>query len=75
MKRTIELSELRSKDKKDLYLKLHEQQKKLTELRFGQSLKKLKNYREISKTRKNIARLWTILSEKIQAEQDKEKAR
>ncbi|KKQ18202.1 MAG: 50S ribosomal protein L29 [Berkelbacteria bacterium GW2011_GWA1_36_9] len=71
MKTTVELQELRSKDKKDLYKELQSLQKKLTELRMGQSFRKLKNYHEITQTRKKIARLWTILSEKIFEEQVK----
>ncbi|MCL5407683.1 MAG: 50S ribosomal protein L29 [Patescibacteria group bacterium] len=71
MKSTVELQELRSKDKKDLYKELQDLQKKLTQLRMGQSFRKLKNYHEITATRKKIARLWTILSEKIFEEQVK----
>ncbi|MFA6493161.1 MAG: 50S ribosomal protein L29 [Patescibacteria group bacterium] len=69
MKKTTEVSNLNSKDKKDLYKELKESQKKLTELRISQSFRKLKNYKEISNTRKKIARIWTILSEKILIEE------
>lgn len=69
MKKTVEISNLRNKDRKDLYKELQETQKKLTELRLSQSFRKLKNYREISRTRKKIAQIWTILSEKILTEE------
>lgn len=74
MKSKTELQEIKSKDKKELFKDLQEAQKKLTELRLGQSFRKLKNYREITVTRKKIARIWTILGEKLLQEQnDKEK--
>lgn len=69
MKSTVELQELRSKETKELYKQLQELQKKLTQLRMGQSFRKLKNYHEITSTKKLIARHWTVLSEKILAEQ------
>lgn len=70
MKIKTELQELRSKNKKELFSEMQEAQKKLTELRLGQAFRKLKNYKEINKTRKKIARLWTILTEKTLEEQD-----
>lgn len=72
MKKTIELQELRGKDKKALFKDLQESQKKLTELQFGASFKKLKNYREISMIRKRIARIWTVLTDKSLKELQKE---
>jgi len=71
MKKTQEIQELREKDKKELFLKLQESQKKLQELKFGASFRKLKNYHEITKVRKRIARIWTILTEKTIAEMEK----
>lgn len=65
MKSKILNQELRNKDKKELFKELKESQRKLTELRLGQSFRKLKNYHEITVTRKKIARIWTILAEKI----------
>lgn len=72
MKSTQEIQTFRGQDKKNLYKKLSELERKLTELRLGQNLRKLKNYHEITQTRKSIARLWTILREKIQDEQKEE---
>ena len=70
MKKTIEIQELRSKDKKELFKQMKDLQNKLTELRFGQAFKKVKNYKEIFQIRKKIARLWTILGEKILEEEN-----
>lgn len=73
MKSKIEIEDLRQKDKKELFGRLKDSQHKLTELRMGQTFRKLKNFHEITATKKRIARIWTILSEKILEEQIKEK--
>lgn len=65
MKINQELQELRGYNKKELFNKLQESEKKLTELQFKASFKKLKNYREIIKIKKRIARIWTILRESL----------
>lgn len=72
MKKTQELQELKAKNKTDLFKDLKESQKKLTQLRFSASFKNLKNYREIAKTRKKIARIWTILGESLAEQNSKE---
>lgn len=69
MKSKTEIQGLRGKSKEELFKELTDAQKKLTELQIGQSFRKLKNYREIKNTRKKVARIWTILAEKILAEQ------
>lgn len=65
MKKTKELQELRSKDKKNLSLELRKQYQKLNDLKFSHALRKIKNANEIKFNRKKIARIWTILGEKI----------
>ena len=63
MKKTITLKELRSKETKTLFSELEAARKKLAELRFKASFRKLKNYKAIDIERKKIAQIWTILSE------------
>lgn len=73
MKKTVVLKELRSKDTKTLFAELAASRRKLAELRFKASFRKIKNYQEISYEQKKIAWIWTILSEKaLQALKDKE---
>jgi len=73
MKKTVVLKELRSKDTKSLFSELAISRKKLSELRFKASFRKIKNYKEINFEQKKIARIWTILSEKaLQELKDKE---
>lgn len=64
MKKSNELQELRTKNNKDLILQLKNSEKKLFELRFGASFKKIKNIHEVTKLRKDVARIWTVLTEK-----------
>jgi ribosomal protein L29 len=59
------LTDLRSKDQTGLVSDLKAAEKKLLELQFGVSLRKLKKTDEIKKTRKLIARLQTLLREKL----------
>jgi len=68
MKKTLEIQELRGKDKKALLKDLLTSRQKLTELRLGRSFGKVKNFHQITKLRKRIARLWTIMTEKSQEE-------
>ena len=65
MKKTIEIKELKEKDTKALARELKDLEIKLADLKFKSSFRKLKNYHEITATRKRIARIWTILGEKI----------
>lgn len=64
MKKIPELKEIRAKDTKALTLELSVLNKKLVELQFKTAFKRLKNFHEITLTRKRIARIWTILNEK-----------
>ena len=73
MKKTIILKELRDKDTKSLFSELAGSRRKLSELRFKASFRKIKNYKEISFEKRKIAWIWTILSEKaLQELKDKE---
>lgn len=57
--------ELRQKSKPELEKLLEESRKRLLELRFDLVAGKLKNIREIRKIKKDIARIMTILKEKL----------
>lgn len=59
----MKASELRKKDKKELEKTVIESRKKLSDLRFKFSSNKLKNTKEISNIKKEIARILTILKE------------
>ena len=59
----MKTSELRKKDKKELEKTVHELQKKLSDIRFKFSSGKLKNVKEINNSKKEIARILTILKE------------
>ena len=55
----------RMKDKKDLEKTVLELRKKLSDLRFKFSSNKLKNTKEISNSKKEVARILTILKEAL----------
>ncbi len=55
--------EIRKRDKKDLEKSVAELQKKLSDLRFKFSANQLKNVKEIHNTKKDIARILTVLKE------------
>ncbi|MFN3301543.1 MAG: 50S ribosomal protein L29 [Patescibacteria group bacterium] len=59
----MKIKELRQKTKEELQKLLIEEREKLRLLRFDIALKKSKNVREIRKTKKNIARILTLLKE------------
>jgi large subunit ribosomal protein L29 len=59
----MKIIELRKKDKKELEKSVLDLQKKLSDLRFKFSSNKLKNVKEISNIKKEIARTLTILKE------------
>lgn len=61
----MKLQELRKKDKKELVKSVHDLRKKLGDLRFKFSSGKLKNVKEISNSKKEIARILTILNEHV----------
>jgi len=59
----MKVAEIRKKDKKELEKAVLELTKKLSDLRFKFSSGKLKNVKEIKNSRKEIARILTILKE------------
>lgn len=63
----MKAQELRKKDKKELEKLANELIKKLSDLRFKFSSNKLKNTKEISNSKKEVARILTILKEKENA--------
>lgn len=67
LKRRDNLADLRTKDQAGLVADLVAAEKKLLELEFNLTLKKLKQTDQINKTRKQIARLQTLLREKMAA--------
>ena len=62
----MKAKELREKSKEELEGILNDLKKKLQKLRFDLAEKRLKNVREIRKTKREIARVLTILKEKCQ---------
>lgn len=59
----MKAAELRKRDKGDLTKEVKNLRKKLSDLRFKFSSNKLKNVKEVSITKKEIARILTILNE------------
>ena len=59
----MKTAELRKKDKKELEKTVLELRKKLSDLRFKFTSNKLKNVKEISNSKKTIARILTLLKE------------
>ncbi len=59
-----EVEELRKKTNEELEKLLEETQRELFNLRFKLATMQLKNYREIRKVKKRIARIKTILRER-----------
>ncbi|MCD6528361.1 50S ribosomal protein L29 [bacterium] len=60
----MKIKELRQKSKKELEKLLEEKREKLRSLRFDLVSGKVKNIREIRETKKDIARILTLLHEK-----------
>ena len=75
MKKKEKLKEIREKDSKSLFKELEKLNNKLAQFRVENSLKKLKNYRLIQATKKEIAWIWTVLGEKIVAIHDESKGK
>ena len=59
----MKASELRKKEKKELEKSVHDLRKKLSDLRFKFSSGKLKNVKEINSSKRELARMMTILNE------------
>lgn len=60
----MKIEELRKKDSAELQKSIQDLKKKLSDFRFRFSSNKLKNVKEIESTKKDIARMLTILNEK-----------
>ncbi len=58
----MKAKELKQKNEKELQRLLQEDREKLRQLKFDLSAGKVKNVREIRKTKKDIARIMTILN-------------
>ena len=61
----MKTADLRKKDKKELEKTVHDLKKKLSDIRFKFSSNKLKNVKEINNTKKEIARILTVLKETL----------
>ena len=59
----MKTTELRKRDKKELEKSVHDLRKKLSDVRFKFSSNQLKNVKEISNMKKEIARSLTIINE------------
>ncbi len=65
----MKTAELRKRDQKELEKTVETLTKKLSDLRFKFSSGKLKNVKEINSYKKEIARILTIIKEKMPATQ------
>lgn len=65
MKSKEQLKQLNDKSLKDLTKELDESYKKLRELKFSKTFRKLKNTSLIKQARTNIARIWTVIGNKV----------
>ncbi len=59
----MKAAELRKKDRKELQKNVQDLRKKLSDIRFKFSSNKLKNVKEASNIKKDVARILTVLSE------------
>jgi large subunit ribosomal protein L29 len=59
----MKAAELRKKDKKELEKSVQDLKKKLSDLRFKITSGKLKNVKETSNLKKEVARILTIINE------------
>jgi ribosomal protein L29 len=73
MKTVEELKNLRKKSSRELVKDLIKENNNLAKLKFSLGFMKLKNFRQITQIRKKIARILTILSEKIREEGNEQK--
>lgn len=65
MQKSKQITEIIAKDDKALYAELVLLGKKMNELEFKNSFKNLKNFHEITATRKNIARIHTEINKRL----------
>jgi len=61
--KNMKVQELRKRDKNELVKSIADLRKKLSDLRFKFSSNQLKNVKEVSNTKKDIARMLTIIKE------------
>ncbi len=73
MKSTEYLKTTRTKDIKVLNKELQNEYDAIQKLRFGEKFRNLKDHSQIKKAKKNIARIYTVLGEKISLKQQKDK--
>lgn len=59
----MKIEELRKKDKKDLEKSVQDLKRKLNDIRFKKSSNQLKNINDIGNTKKEIARILTVINE------------
>ncbi len=59
----MKTAELRKRDRKELEKQVYDLKKKLNDIRFKFSSNKLKNVKEVKDTKKDVARILTILKE------------
>jgi len=69
MKNKETVKQIRSKNIVALTRDLDKEYIKLRDLKFSRSFRKLKDTRAIGKTKKNIARIWTIIGQKAVGEE------
>ncbi|MEK7664334.1 MAG: 50S ribosomal protein L29 [Patescibacteria group bacterium] len=60
----MKIEELQKKDKKELEKMVMDLKQKLNDIRFKRSSNQLKNINELSNTRKEIARILTVINQK-----------
>ena len=60
----MKIKELRIKSADDLRREILDKKKELEKLRFDLAIKKIKNYNKIKETKKDIAKILTVMSEK-----------
>jgi len=66
----MKVKELRQKSEKELHKILDESREKLRQLNFDLASGKVKNVREIRKIKRDIARMLTIINNKISRKQE-----
>lgn len=71
MKKAIQIKEIKEKDNKALFKELEDLSKKIVELRFDNTFRKLKNVNLIRENRRKQARIWTVIHERAIAKAEK----
>jgi len=75
MKTSEEMKKIKAQSVSELASELAKSKAKLTDLKKDLAVGKLKKTSDIKKTKKNIARIQTILREKLEAELEKGEAK